>query len=139
MNPNRLTLDKYALALASTASLRSEDPFYQVGAVAMTNRGRVIATAYNGLLPGIKMPETWWNDKEGRKPYMIHAEQNLCSLFSLGDQVNLVAVTLQPCPDCMRLLMAHGVQRVIYTKEHPNSAFSEQLANFYGVILEQVL
>ena len=131
----RIDKTDYALRLAETAALRSEDPFYQVGAVAMTGNGRVIATAYNGLLPGVEKDDAWWHDKEGRKPFMIHAEQNLCGLFSLGDKVELVAVTLEPCPDCLRLLMAHGVKKIVFRQKHAASSFSEKLAAFYGVEL----
>lgn len=134
MNPERISKEEYALRLAETAAMRSEDPFYQVGAAALTGKARVIATAYNGLLPGVTMDEDWWNDKEGRKPYMIHAEQNLCTLFKAGE-VDLVAVTLQPCPDCLRLLMAHGVKKVVYRQRHAGSIFSDELARFYKIEL----
>ncbi|MFY7930828.1 MAG: hypothetical protein ACOVS5_18310 [Oligoflexus sp.] len=48
----RISIPKYAMALAHVASLRSEDPFRKVGAVAIDFDNRVIGTAYNGLAPG---------------------------------------------------------------------------------------
>jgi deoxycytidylate deaminase len=69
---------------------------------------------------------------------MIHAEQNLCALFNLGDKVELVAVTLEPCPDCLRLLMAHGVKKIVFRQKHASSSFSEKLAAFYNVELLHV-
>src|SRR5205085_2867143 len=48
----RLSIPEYAMALAHVASLRSEDPFRKVGAVAFDFDNRVIGTAYNGLAPG---------------------------------------------------------------------------------------
>ena len=43
----RISIPQYAMALAQVASLRSEDPFRKVGAVAIDHANRVIGTAYN--------------------------------------------------------------------------------------------
>lgn len=120
------------MELAEVAAKRSEDPFYKVGAVALTKEGRVIGTGYNGLPSKVDPDEgDWWNDKELRKPFIIHAEQNLCSLFKRGD-AHLVAVTLMPCPDCFRALVAHGVNMVYYTTEHKASEQSRELERFFN-------
>lgn len=127
----RPDLDHYLMALAETAATRSEDPWYQVGAVAATREGRVLATGYNGLPPGLDPGEEWWRDKEARKPFVIHAEQNLCSFLERG-QASVVAVTLQPCVDCFKLLVAHGVERILYRRPHTStSPTSFELARFY--------
>ena len=67
------------MALAEVASLRSEDPFRKVGAAALDADNRVIATAYNGLAPGFDAPSGFWDDREGRQKFMLHAEVNLCT------------------------------------------------------------
>ena len=51
VKPGRIALPEYAMALAHVASLRSEDPYRKVGAVAIDFSNRVIGTAYNGLAP----------------------------------------------------------------------------------------
>ena len=51
-NEGRLPMPQYAMALAHVASLRSEDPYRKVGAVAIDFANRVIGTGYNGLAPG---------------------------------------------------------------------------------------
>ena len=48
----RLSWEKYALELAKTASLRSEDPYVQVGACALDSQHKVLGLGYNGLAPG---------------------------------------------------------------------------------------
>ena len=101
MNSNRLSIPEYAVALAHVASLRSEDPFRKVGAVALDFDNRVIGTAYNGLAPGYNAPEGFWNDREARRKYMLHAEVNLCSLFTRG-AARLLACTTMPCTSCMQ-------------------------------------
>jgi dCMP deaminase len=130
--PSRPSKERYFMALAVAAATRSEDPYYQVGAIAATEDGRVIATAYNGLAPGISLPKSWWDDKEGRKPFVIHAETNLCSLFKRGE-ANTVAITLEPCPSCMLALIAHGIEHVYFSQSHEASAKSRELAQFYDV------
>ncbi|MDB4687893.1 hypothetical protein OAE92_03815 [Akkermansiaceae bacterium] len=97
------------MALAEVASLRSEDPFRKVGAAALDWDNRVIATAYNGLAPGFDAPGGFWDDRDGRQKYMLHAEVNLCSLFKRGE-AKLVATTTMPCTACMQTLCAYGIK-----------------------------
>lgn len=118
VNPSKIhSRYGYALRMAYAAASASPDPKRQVGAIAMTSEGRIIATGYNGLQPGYDIPEdqvsTWWLNDNNRRQFVLHAEENLCSLFKRG-QVELVAVTTAPCLTCARLLVAHGVKRVIF-------------------------
>ena len=76
----RLSWDKYALNLATEASKRSEDPHKKVGACALSFDNRVLGVAYNGLASGKNVDENFWNDRDERRKYMIHAETNLLSL-----------------------------------------------------------
>jgi dCMP deaminase len=69
-------------SLQRTASLRSEDPFRKVGACALSKDNRVLGVSYNGLKSGFNVDSSFWNDRDSRRPYMIHAEANLFSLFS---------------------------------------------------------
>lgn len=107
----RLDLDTYALCLAFVASLRSEDPHHRVGAVGLTKRGRVIGTGYNGLPTGQKLGRVV--DDDWRLANFVHAEENLVSLTP-PNALQTVAVTTLPCSSCAKLLVAHGVERVVY-------------------------
>ena len=131
----RISIPEYAMRLAKVAAMRSEDPYKKVGAVALDHDYRVIGTAYNGLAPGIKAPEGFWDSKQKRKPFMIHAEANLCSLITRGE-VSIAAVTLKPCIPCMQMLCAYGVRAVYYSEE--KNTGSEALADFYEVNLQQL-
>lgn len=113
----RLTIEQYAVALAYTASLRSEDPKRKVGAVALNEEGRIIATAYNGLVRGRSMSRSWWDDDSCRRKFVVHAEANLCSLTKRGE-VHIVALTTAPCGPCALNLVAHGVKQVWYIEEY---------------------
>jgi dCMP deaminase len=133
---DRLSIPQYVMALAHVASLRSEDPYRKVGAVALDHHNRVIGTAYNGLAPGYDAPEGFWDDRDKRQKYMLHAEVNLCSLFKRGE-ARVVATTTMPCTSCMQTLCAYGVEEIYYEEDYAASDASE-IAATYGVKLEQV-
>jgi dCMP deaminase len=132
----RLAIPEYAMALAHVASLRSEDPYRKVGAVALDTDNRVIGTAYNGLAPGYMAPPGFWDDRDARRKFMLHAEVNLCSLFTRGS-ARLVAITTKPCTSCMQMLCAYGIQEVYYRDDYPESE-ADLLAERYGIRLVQL-
>ena len=72
----RLTIPQYVMALAHVAALRSEDPYRKVGAAALDADNRVIGTAYNGLFPKFTAPSGFWDSRDERQKYMLHAEIN---------------------------------------------------------------
>lgn len=124
------------MALAHVASLRSEDPYRKVGAAALDFDNRVIGTAYNGLAPGFDPTAGFWDDREARQKYMLHAEVNLCSLFRRGE-VKLVACTTMPCTSCMQTLCAYGV-REIYFRDIYHASDAQEIADLYGIHLARV-
>ncbi len=136
MTNDRLSIPEYAMELAKIASLRSEDPYRKVGAVAFDKDNRIIGAAYNGLAPGFQADKDFWVDRERRQKYMLHAEVNLCSLFKRNEAV-IVAVTTMPCTSCMRLLCAHNVKTVYYCDDYLDSDAAE-IALLYGMDLIQI-
>ncbi len=133
----RISIPEYAMALAHVASLRSEDPYRKVGAVAIDHANRVIGTAYNGLAPGYDPPPGFWDDRAARQKYMLHAEVNLCSLFTRGT-VRLVAITTKPCTSCMQMLCAYGIREIYYRDEYEGSE-ADAIAEIYGVTLTRLI
>ncbi len=136
MSDLRLPIPEYAMMLAQVASMRSEDPYRKVGAAALDFDNRVIGTAYNGLAPGFKAPEGFWDQRDGRQKFMLHAEVNLCSLFKRGE-AKLIATTTMPCTACMQTLCAYGVKEIYYMEEYHQSDAPE-IAQTYGIILKQI-
>lgn len=136
MPAERISIPQYAMALAQVASLRSEDPYRKVGAAALDFDNRVIGTAYNGLAPGYDPPEGFWDDREARQKFMLHAEINLCSLFRRGE-AKLVACTTMPCTSCMQTLCAYGIRKIYYRDVYHKSD-AQEVADLYGVQLEQI-
>jgi dCMP deaminase len=135
---HRLNWEQYALELAKTASLRSEDPFRKVGACALSHDNRVLGVAYNGLKSGKEVDFNFWENRDSRRPFMLHAEANLLSLFS-RNECSLIAVTLLPCSSCARLICSWNIEKVIYSEEYESSEAesSKKIFDFYGVILKK--
>lgn len=133
----RISWDEYALKLAETAALRSEDPFAKVGACALDWHNRVLGVGYNGLTPGKKVPKSFWKDREKRLPYIVHAEQNLLSLFN-RNQARLIAVTLLPCSYCARLICSWNIPEVVYKEDYSRDGLAKDIFKFYNVTLKKI-
>lgn len=137
MISERITWEQYALKIAEVASLRSEDPYVKVGACALDHSNRVIGVAYNGLGSGITASKKFWNSRDGRRPYIIHAEINLLSLFKRGE-CNLLACTLLPCSSCASTIVAHGIKKVVYRDVYTRDSNALEIFKFNKICCEQI-
>jgi dCMP deaminase len=131
----RITLIEMALAMAEATSKRSEDPFTKVGAVVVNTDKRIIATGYNGLKPGFKAPNQFWEDRDMRLKFMIHAEMNALSYVTRNDQIKFLACTHSPCHMCMPMIIAHGVPMVVFRELYHRDPEALAIAKFYGINL----
>ena len=131
---SRISWENYALELAKTASMRSEDPYKKVGACALSFDNRVLGVAYNGLKSGKNPDVSFWKDRDARRPYMIHAETNVLSLFS-RNECRLLAVTMMPCSCCARMICAWNIPELVYFEEYNSieSKYSMNIFEFYNV------
>ncbi len=133
----RINWNEYALRLADVAKLRSEDPYMQVGACALDYDNRVLGCAYNGLAPGKIVTPEFWVDRDARRPFMIHAETNLLSLFNRG-AAKIVACTLLPCSGCAQQLAAYQVKEVVYGEEYSRDTTAFDIFKFYNIKLTKI-
>jgi len=121
MKDEKPSWEEYALEIAKTASIRSEDPFVKVGACALNHENMVVGVGYNGLASGKDLD--WENfSRDERRPLMIHAETNCLSLCKKGE-VNILAVTLLPCSYCANMISAYGINTVVYESEYEQEDF----------------
>jgi len=136
---HRIDWDQYALELAKIASIRSEDIHRKVGACALSHDNRVLGVAYNGLKGGKNVDDSFWEDRDKRRPYVIHAESNLLSLFS-KDEAKVIAVTLLPCSSCAKLICAWNIEKVIYHEEYDSeeAIFTKRIFDFYNIKLKKM-
>ena len=133
----RLSWSEYALRLAKTASLRSEDPYQKVGACALGHNNMTIGIGYNGLPSGATVREDFWKDRDARRRYMIHAETNCMSLFRKGE-AKIIAVTLMPCSNCATTIAAYEIPYVVYEEKYEKDEGAEGIFKFYGITLIQI-
>lgn len=127
----RINWDEYALIQAWSASLRSEDPYRRVGACALSYDNRVLGVAYNGLKSGTIVDTSFWNNRDFRRPFMVHAEANLLSLFKKGE-CKTIALTCSPCSSCATLIVAQDIKRVVCSEMYTDLKGIEIL-NFYNI------
>lgn len=133
----RIDWKEYALRLAEVAKLRSEDPYMQVGACALSEDNRVLGCGYNGLVSGKIVDPSFWNDRDLRRPFMIHAETNLLSLCKQGE-IKLIASTLLPCTSCAQAIAAYGVKEVVFNEIYERDAKAIEIFDFYKIKLTQI-
>lgn len=134
---NRVPWSEYALSLAQTAAMRSEDPYHKVGACALARDNKVLGLGYNGLAPNKDVEDPFWEDRDARLPYMIHAEANCLSLFKAGE-CKLLAVTLLPCSHCATMIAAYGIPNVVYAEVYDRDSAALEIFKFYNINLENV-
>jgi len=133
-----------ALEIATASKCVSK----QVGAVIVKN-GRILSTGYNGTPPGyVNCCDYWANEytkehHEWSKTYEIHAEMNAI-IWAAREGISIkdatIYVTLEPCSDCSKNIIASGIKRIVYDKhyEHTNSDVVTKFIEDNGVVIEQI-
>jgi len=102
---------------ATLVSKRSSCLKLQVGAVAVLDN-RVIASGYNGVLPGFE-PTTGYDEDGNTRT--VHAEANLiayCARKGIALEGATIYVTVTPCRKCAELLIQAKVDKIIYKDEY---------------------
>tara|TARA_R110002110_G_scaffold402306_2_gene619541 strand:- start:141 stop:542 length:402 start_codon:yes stop_codon:yes gene_type:complete len=130
----RLDWESYALNLAKVASLRSEDPFIKVGACALRHDNSVASLGYNGAPPKIDIN---WMDRDERRKRVVHAEVNALR-YVKPEECKLLACTLLPCNDCLKLIASYGIKEVIYIDEYEGDNSSLILAQEFEINLKKI-
>ena len=128
----RIDWYEYSMLLAFAAAKRSEDPYRKVGACALNKDKMVIGLGYNGLASGKNVSDSFWDDRDARRKFMIHAETNCLSLCKKGE-VDLLTVTLLPCSYCATMIATYGVKEVLYHEEYEEDQAAKEIFAFYDV------
>ena len=108
--PDRIT---WMCGLATVVAARSEDPYVQVGSLAVREDWSIAGIGYNGLPSGVDMPDEWWRQRDERRPFMIHAEVNALRYARAGE-IKRIVTTHIPCASCMSLLGSYHIDEVYY-------------------------
>ena len=131
-----------AFELASASKCVSK----QVGAVIVKD-GRILSTGYNGTPAGYINCRDHWNGEytsehhEWSKTYEIHAEMNAI-IWAAREGISIegatIYVTLEPCSECSKNVIASGIKRIVYAKpyEHTHSEVISKFIKDNGVSIE---
>lgn len=140
----RISFDAYFLGMLDHIASRSTCIRRKVGAI-ITKEDRIIATGYNGALPGVPhcTPETCIRAVQGipsgeRLDMCVasHAEANsIAQAAKFGHAVNgcTLYVTYSPCTTCTKLIIATGITRVVWRESYPDE-FSQHLFKNAGYV-----
>lgn len=135
----RMTPGEYALRLAETAALRSEDPKRRVGAALLRTDNTVAALGYNGPPSGVDLAPAAW-EQARKNDLVIHAEVNALRYVGPGE-ATLLASTYLPCVDCLKTAAAQGIRTVVY-RERPADPEDEvrayEVAVHFGMTLRRM-
>lgn len=126
--------NEYAINIATTVSEKSKDPWRKVGACILRADNSIAAVGYNGFPAG--MHEDWSN-RDTRRSFVVHAEQNALRYTRPGEGV-MIAVTTLPCNDCLKAIAAYGIKQVIYKESYEYDKSSETLAAKFGINLKKI-
>jgi len=126
--------NEYAINLAYAVSEKSKDPWRKVGACILRADNSIAAVGYNGFPAG--MLEDWSN-RDTRRSFVVHAEQNALRYTRPGEGV-LIAVTTLPCNDCLKAIAAYGIKQVIYKESYEYDESSLNLAANFGITLKKI-
>lgn len=138
--------DFVCTAIASLCALESRDPSTQVGACISDKENRIISTGFNHNPKEWSIERfPWRNDSDiigeenTKYPYIIHAEVDAitkcCDRRIL--EGSTIYVTLFPCIQCAKIIVASGIKKVVYNDRRLNteSICAERLLRECGVEL----
>ena len=125
--------DEYAIGIAEAVSKKSKDSWNKVGAVILREDKSIASVGYNGFPQGV---EEDWSNRDERRKYVIHAEQNALRYIKPGDG-DVLYCTLLPCGDCIKAIAAYKIKKVIYKEIYANDSTALEVAEKMGVELMQ--
>ena len=140
--------DQNFINIAWELSTASKCVSKQVGAVIVKN-GRILSTGYNGTPAGFTNCCDHWNGEytkdhhEWSKTYEIHAEMNAI-IWAAREGISIdgatIYVTLEPCSECSKNLIASGIKKIVYDKayEHTNSTIITKFLEDNNVVIKKI-
>jgi dCMP deaminase len=140
--------DRNFINIAHEIAKASKCVSKQVGAVIVKN-GRILSTGYNGTPAGYVNCCDHWEHKytkdhhDWSQTYEIHAEMNAI-IWAAREGISIkdatIYVTLEPCSDCSKNIIASGIKRIVYDKsyEHTHSQTVTKFIEDNGVVIEQI-
>jgi dCMP deaminase len=123
MNKKRLKeYDEFYMDIAIRVSKLSQAIRNKVGCILVKDKN-IIAYGFNGMPTGMTNICEYKN-KEGNlitKKEVIHSEENVfakCAKLGISTDKSIMYITLAPCLTCARLILQHGIIKIIYKNDY---------------------
>jgi len=117
-------------AAASRATCRKSYIPDGVGCVITSRDGRVLATGYNGSVPGAPHCEDVGHLKmDGHCIRTVHAEANAvadAARRGIALEGGIAYMTMKPCHNCLKLLSAVGIYKVVFAAYYKGSHYEDE-------------
>jgi len=110
------------ISLAKEISTWSKDPSRKIGAVAIGEKGQILAQGYNGFPRGILDSADRYNDRPTKYRLVVHAEMNVIYNATYNgvslDGARLFVYGLPVCSECAKGIIQVGIKAVtMYTDD----------------------
>ncbi len=120
---------KRYLKLAQEVASWSKDPSTKIGAVAIGEKGQVLAQGYNGFPRDVNDTPERYSNRELKYKYVVHAEQNLIYNATYNgvslDGAVLYVVGLPICSECAKAIIQVGIRQVVMPDQEVPEHWSE--------------
>lgn len=135
----RISWDEYFMNIANVVKTRSLDPKTQVGAVLVSLKdNRIISTGYNSVCAGLNDTLIDWTNRDYIHQIIIHAELNAILYAQSKFEDAILYSTLSPCKDCIKLLSATKIRKIIYRDEYKDIHKVKELCDFFKIELIKI-
>ena len=132
---DRPSWDEYYMRIADVVKERSPDRT-KVGAVLVSLKDhRIISTGYNGLPAKMNDAAIDWSDRESVYKVVIHAETNALLYSQSKFEDAVLYCTLSPCKDCVKLLSATKIRKVVYKDRYRDFDACKDLCDYFNIDL----
>jgi dCMP deaminase len=124
--------NKRYLDMAYLVASWSKDPSSKIGAVAVSPKGQVLSTGYNGFPRNIEDSSDRLHDRELKYKYIVHAEMNAIYNATYNgvslDGSTLYVSGLPCCNQCALGIIQVGIKRVVMEGDVTNDRWAESWA-----------
>jgi len=121
--------DKRYMEMARLVATWSKDPSSKIGAVAVSPKGQVLSTGYNGFPRNIEDTDERLTDRSLKYKYIVHAEKNVIYNATYNgvalDGATIYVSGLPCCDQCALGITQVGVKRVVMDGDPTNPRWAE--------------
>jgi dCMP deaminase len=133
--PERPGWDEYFMNICEVVKLRSQD-YYKVGSVLVSvKNNRIISTGYNSIASNLNDNEINWSQRDLISDIVIHAEMNVLLYCESKFEESILYTTSSPCVNCLKMLSASKIKKIIYKHEYKDIDKVKKLAEFFKIEL----